>query len=291
MLPHREALGLGARLGEGICWLARAERQRAIANLRSSLTDKSPKEIEGIAQACFRNLGKSLVEVMRFSRLTRESVNRLVTMEGQEALDDALARKRGVILLTGHFGNWELMGARLTLNGYPLMVIARRLRSARLNQLLCEQRQQVVMQILFRGDSIRRGIRFLRQNGILAILADVDTATPGVFVEFFGRPAYTPYGPVALALRTQAALMPMFIIRRPDDSHHILIHPPLELVSTGQWDSDLYQNTQRFTRLFETTIRRYPEQWIWMHPRWKTRPATPGTAGLGVRVRSVPSAG
>ena len=267
------ALSVGGLLGALAFWAARTERHRAYANLHSSFAEKSPKEIRDIACSCFRNMGKNIVEVLCFPRLSLHTINQLVSVEGHEALESALAKQRGVILLTGHFGNWEMMGASLALNGHPLMVIARRLRSARIDALLCEHRRHVGMEILFRGDSMRQGLRFLKRNGILAILADVDTATPGVFVDFLGREAYTPYGPVAIALKTGAALVPMFIVRLSDNSHRVTIHKPMELSSTGNWEADLLANTQRFTSLIESYVRRFPEQWIWMHPRWKTRPA------------------
>ncbi len=270
-LPRKTALQVGEALGIAAFWIARAERYRAYANLHSSFKDKTPRELRKILQDCFRNFGKSIVEVIQFPKLTRRSINRIVSYEGKESLDAALRKGRGVVLVTGHLGNWEILGASLALNGYPLTVIARELRSKRLNALLCAHRQHVGMEILFRGKSMIRGLRFLKRNGILAILADVDTQTPGVFVDFFDRPAYTPYGPIAIALRTQAVLLPMFVIRLPDNSHRVFIHEPMHLLSTGDWDSDLQVNTQRFTSLIESYIRKYPGQWIWMHRRWKTQ--------------------
>jgi KDO2-lipid IV(A) lauroyltransferase len=105
---------------------------------------------------------------------------------------------------------------------------------------------------------------------LLAILADVDTETMGVFVDFFNRPAYTPAGPIVISQKTGAPLLPVFMVRQPDNTHLMIIEPALKLQATGQRQQDLIENTQRFTHIIETYIRRYPEQWIWMHDRWKT---------------------
>jgi KDO2-lipid IV(A) lauroyltransferase len=174
--------------------------------------------------------------------------------------------------LTAHFDNWELLGASLALNGYPLNVVAREVRSEKLQQLVKAHREAVGMKVIYRGASLKSGLRCLKRNEILAILADVDTKSDGVFVDFFGRLAYTPIGPVAIALKTQALIVPAFIIRQPDDSHRVVIEKPLKLQITGQKNIDIQVNTQLFTKVIESYVRRYPTQWIWMHPRFKTRP-------------------
>jgi KDO2-lipid IV(A) lauroyltransferase len=111
----------------------------------------------------------------------------------------------------------------------------------------------------------------LKRNELLGILADVDTDVDSIFVDFFGRPAYTPYGPVAISLKTGAALIPAFIVHQDDDSHCVVIEPPLKLYRSGDWETDIRANTSRFTKIIEDYIRRYPDQWIWMHRRWKTQ--------------------
>jgi KDO2-lipid IV(A) lauroyltransferase len=269
-IPRRTSLWIGAAIGRLAFRIAGRERERALVNLQACFPVRSRRELRRIAHRSFRNLGVSIVEIIRFPLLTRDAVNRFVSWEGRERLDAALEEGRGVVLATGHVGNWELFGASLALNGYRLAVVARKLRSRRYNDILCDLRRRVGMRIIFRGESMFRGLRLLRQNGILAILADVDTKAPGVFVEFFGRPAYTPYGPVAVALKSGTPLIPMFIRRLPDDAHRIHVLEPLELTRTGSWESDLLVNTQRFTTVVESFIREHPDQWIWMHERWKT---------------------
>ena len=272
-LPRKPALTIGAMLANLIFHLSTSDKRRTYDNLRSCLGIKAQQEIVDIAKECYQHWGKSVIEVMQFPKLTREKVNQLVVFEGRENLDSALKAGRGVVLLTAHFGNWELLGASLTLNGYPLNVIAREVRSEKLQKLVKSHREAVGMKVIYRGASVKNGLRCLKRNEILGILADVDTKTDGVFVDFFGRLTYTPFGPVAIALKTQALIVPAFIIRQPDDSHRVVIEKPLKLQLTGQKDIDIQVNTQLFTKAIEYYVRRYPTQWIWMHPRFKTRPS------------------
>ncbi len=281
-LPHRAMLAVGAALANLVFEFSAKEKHEVYEQLRSRLGLTNPRAIAEIARKCFQHWGKSVIEVMWFPTLTREKVNRLVTFEGRGHLDAALTAGRGVVLLTAHFGNWELMGATLTLNGYPLNVIAREVRSKHLEQLVKAHRDAVGMRVIYRGASVKQGMRCLRHNEILGILADLDTQTDGVFVDFLGSLAYTPYGPVAIAMKTRALIVPAFIIRQPDDSHRIVIERPLQLQLTGQKEHDIQVNTQLFTKVIESYVRRYPEQWIWMHQRWKTRPSMDKARGQGV---------
>ncbi len=227
---------------------------------------------EQLARRCFHNMGKNLMEFMQLPGTSPEQIHRLVTFEGREHIDRALAQGEGAIILTAHFGNWELLGASILANGYTIRGITRQLRSKRLDAIVSTYREKVGWQGIDRDRSVREALRCLRRNELIAILADVDTRTQGIFVDFFGRPAYTPYGPVALALKTGAAILPTFIIRQPDDSHRAVVEAPLSLQQSGDKEQDLLVNTQRFTKVIESYIRRYPEQWIWMHERWKTKP-------------------
>jgi len=271
-LPRKVALAAGAALANIIFNLSTSDKRRAYENLRVYLGIRNPQVLADISRRCFWHWGKSVIEVMRFPKLTREKINEFVTCKGIQNLNTALKAGHGVILLTAHFGNWELMGASLALNGYILNALAREVRSQHLEKLLKAHRQSVGVRVIHRGASVKTGLRCLKRNEILAVLADVDTKADGVFVDFFGRLAYTPYAPVAISLKTKALLVPAFIIRQPYDSHIVVIEKPLELQLTGQKDVDIQVNTQLFTKVVESYVRKYPEQWVWMHQRWKTRP-------------------
>jgi KDO2-lipid IV(A) lauroyltransferase len=273
LLPRKTALSLGVLLADLLFVLSRREKAKALENLLIAFgSEKSWDDILRICHYCFENLGKGLMEVLQFPRLTSRNLDRLVAFEGRQNIDDALEAGKGVIILTAHFGNWELLGASLALSGYRVSFIVRPVRSSRLDVLVNRNRESMGIGCVPRGTSIKDALRCLKRNELLGILADIDTRVDGVFVDFFGRPAFTPRGPVSIALRTGAALVPAFIIRQRDDTHKVVIEEALELENTGALEEDIRINTARFTKIIESYIRRYPEQWIWIHQRWKTQP-------------------
>ena len=269
-LPRRITLVIGGGLGTLAFWLAPQHRELACDHLRCSLTLSDERRVRTIAKQCFQHLGKTVVEFMQFPRLDREQIQRYVTFEGVEHVEQALAHGKGAIILTGHFGNWELLAASISATVAPLTPIVRELRSPRLNALVSRYRQKAGYATIDRDTGIRQALQCLRRNELLGIVADVDTTVSGVFVDFFGRRAYTPYSPVAIALKTGATILPTFIIRQPDGSHRAIIESPLALKRTDAKEKDLVINTQKFTKIIESYIRQYPAQWIWMHRRWKT---------------------
>ena len=270
-LPRKLALSIGTYLATAVFWFSRCQKGRARKHLEQSLGIGQPVAKQ-LVRRSFQNIGKNLMEFMQMPRMSSEALHQLVTFEGREHIDKALAQGRGAIILTAHFGNWELLGARIIADGYIIRGITRQLRSKRLDAIVSSYREKVGWRGIDRDRSVREVLRCLKRNELIAILADVDTRTRGIFVDFFGRPAYTPYGPVALALKTGAAILPTFIVRQPDDSHRAVVEAPLPLQQSGDKEQDLLVNTQRFTKVIESYIRRYPEQWIWMHERWKTKP-------------------
>ena len=269
-LPRRITLVIGGWLGTLAFWLARQHRELTCDHLRCSLTLSDERRVRTIAKQCFQHLGKTVVEFMQFPRLDSAQIQRYVTFEGVEHVEQALAQGKGAIILTGHFGNWELLAASISATVAPLTPIVRELRSPRLNALVSRYRQKAGYATIDRDTGIRQALQCLRRNELLGIVADVDTTVSGVFVDFFGRRAYTPYSPVAIALKTGATILPTFIIRQPDGSHRAIIEPPLALKRTDTKEKDLVINTQKFTKIIESYIRQYPAQWIWMHRRWKT---------------------
>lgn len=269
-LPRKLALSVGVYLGRIVFLLSRGQKSRACKHLKQSLGIGQPMA-EQLVRRSFQNIGKNLMEFMQLPRMSPRTLHQLVTFEGKEHIDRALAQGRGAIILTAHFGNWELLGARILASGYTIRGITRQLRSKRLEAIVSSYREKVGWQGIDRDRAVREVLRCLHRNELIAILADVDTRTRGIFVDFFGRPAYTPYSPVAFALKTGTVILPTFIIRQSDDSHRAIVEAPLSLQQSGKKEEDLLVNTQRFTKVIESYIRRYPEQWIWMHERWKTK--------------------
>lgn len=271
-LPRSVALTLGGWLGVLGFWFASQERRLACEHIRQSLDITDERQVKTIAKKCFKNLGKTVVEFMQFSHINPEQIQKCVSFEGIQHVENALAKGKGAIILTGHFGNWELLAASISAAVAPLSPIVRELRSPRLNALVSRYREKAGYTTIDRDTGVRQALRCLKRNELLGIVADVDTTVNGVFVDFFGRPAYTPYSPVAFALKTGAAILPSFIVRQPDGRHRAIIEPPLSLERCDVKEKELVFNTQKFTKIIESYIRKNPEQWIWMHRRWKTRP-------------------
>ncbi len=271
-LPRSVALVLGGWLGVLVFWFAHQQRQLACEHLKQSLELSNERTVRITAKKCFKNLGKTLVEFMRFPRMNPLKIQKYVSFEGIQHVHNALVHGKGAIILTGHFGNWELLAASISASIAPLFPIVRELRSPRLNTLVSSYRDKAGYSTIDRDTGIRQALRCLKRNELLGIVADVDTTVNGVFVDFFGRPAYTPYSPIAFALKTGAAILPSFIIRQSDGTHRAIIEPPLKLIRCEDKEKELVINTQKFTKIIESYIREYPEQWIWMHKRWKTQP-------------------
>jgi KDO2-lipid IV(A) lauroyltransferase len=252
--------------------LATQQRRLACEHIQQALDISEELTIKTIAKNCFSNLGKNVVEFMLFPRMIPKQIPEYVSFEGVQHVENALALGKGAIILTGHFGNWELLAASISTNVSPLTPIVRELRSPRLNALVSKYREKAGYSTIDRNTGVRQALRCLRNNNLLGIVADVDTSVNGVFVDFFGRPAYTPYSPIAFALKTGAVILPSFIMRQPDGTHQVIIEPPLTLERCDDKEKELVINTQKYTKVIESYIRKNPEQWIWMHQRWKTRP-------------------
>lgn len=260
-LPSKGSLKLGEALGYLILRFDVKGRRIAYGNLSSSFPSLTPKEIKGMVARCYRNLGMSIAEFSRLPRLSKEEINGMAEVEGIENLEAALRKGRGVILLTAHLGNWELLGAVLAARGYEVNAIVSRLKVKGLDRLVGRIRRSIGVNPLPR-EALKSAVESLKRNQILAILADIDTRARGAFVKFFGRRAFTPIGPILISLRTGAPIVPAFIVRE-GEKHRVFILEPLKL------EGDPPSDAQRFTELIESFVRRYPDQWIWMHRRWR----------------------
>ena len=266
--PGRRALGDGIR---NTAWLLLPRRRRdmAVTNISRSL-DVGPAAAREIAKASTVRFGRMLMEVLGIDRLTRESVNSLVSFRGREYLDDAVAAG-GCILATAHSGNWELLSAALSLNGYPLAAIAQKQHNAAMDRFINEQRQAPGAEIVYRSD-VRDMVRLLDRGKIIGLLMDQDSHRQGVFVPFFGRLASTPVGPAAIARLRGAPIVPVFIHELAAGRHEIVVHPALTVAKTRNREEDIYQATLQLTQIVEAHIRQHPTEWFWLHNRWKTPP-------------------
>ncbi|MCU0643224.1 MAG: lysophospholipid acyltransferase family protein [bacterium] len=257
-------------------YLVRSERRKTLQHLTMVYGgEKSQQEIYRMAKAVFFNLGRNMADAFRIPLYNSENVDQIVAAKGLEHLDRALAKGNGVLALTGHVGNWELMGGYLAIKGYPINVVGAPIYDPRLDALVVQNRQQSGMKYIARGSATREIIRALRRNEVIGLLIDQDTKhVEGVFVDFLGKNAFTPAGPALLAAKTGAAIVPMAIHITKDNTHLIDIEDELDVQTTADPENDRIYNTQIFSKAVEKFIRLYPTQWVWMHRRWKTMPRT-----------------
>ncbi|MDO8525592.1 MAG: lysophospholipid acyltransferase family protein [Candidatus Omnitrophota bacterium] len=272
VIPLKIGLAIASALGTFVFYILPRYRDLTIDNLRSAFgSEKSDAELKDIAKRVFQNLGKNAVELVNLPRFNKARMDKFVRFANRERLDRAYEKGKGVIVLTAHLGSWELMAAALREYGYPGVTIGRRIYFKKYDDFLNKLRKSRDVEVIYRDDSPRKMLKTLKKNWIVGIVADQDVdSVDGVFVNFFGAQAYTPIGPAALAKASGAVLLPVFIIRE-GAWHTIAIDEPVELRNTGDKEADLIYNTQKWSYVVESYIRRYPDQWVWMHRRWKTK--------------------
>ena len=253
-----------------------AKKQRKIALDSLAIAfgqEKSPDEIEQIARDCFSFMAKSGVELIFLMDRPSLLIQR-VNLVGKENLDNALSKGRGVILVSAHFGNFPLLMARLAVVGYKIGGIMRQMRDLRVEKIFLAKREKMKVKTIYsqpRNVCVNQTIEALRNNELVFIPIDQNFGTGGVFVDFFGRKAATATGPVVLARRTKAALLPCFIVREKDDTHKIIFEPPIVLEEAKDPKQAVLINIQRLTDIIERYIRKYPAEWGWIHRRWKSK--------------------
>jgi KDO2-lipid IV(A) lauroyltransferase len=272
-LPLRSLRWLGNVLGT-VLFLVTPGRQRlADDNLRAVFGERfSPAERRRIRLTVSRNLCKLFLELFKLPTFDRQAIRQLVPLANPEVLHQAVERGRGAIILTGHLGNWELLGARAAAEGFDVAVVARDASDARVAALVNRSRESAGMRVLGRND-LRGMLRQLRSNGCLGILPDQHAKAGSVRMTFLGRPAWVPRGPATLALRTGCALVVGFCIRDEHDGLSANIVGEVELDAPDDRDQAVLVIMERINRIIEEEIRERPEQWLWLHDRWKDIPA------------------
>ncbi|HVR98878.1 MAG TPA: lysophospholipid acyltransferase family protein [Thermoanaerobaculia bacterium] len=261
------------RIGRGIGSLgwrvSKRDRRRTLDHLALAFPDLSPQDRGQLGRDCFRHHGTSLAECLYLLRRDCAAVRAAVDIQGWEEVERVRAAGRPILILTGHCGNWELLAALINCLGLGMAVVARPLDEPDLQELLAGLRRRFGTETIARGSegSPRQLLTTLRQGGALGMLIDQDTKkVEGVWVPFFGRPAFTPVGAAKIALRQEAAVIPTFIERLEDGRHLARFSPPLDLPDDPQ------EATAAMTRAIEEQVRRRPEQWVWMHRRWRRQP-------------------
>jgi KDO2-lipid IV(A) lauroyltransferase len=269
LVPWRAAQAAGATLGRLGWHLSRRDRRRTLDHIQLAFPELPAAERERLGRACFRHLGTVAGEFLWLLRRSCRDLAPRVAIEGWEVVEELRAQGRPILFVTGHCGNWELLGAAANCRGAEVTYVARGLDEPPLQRFLAAFRSRFAGRTMERGGTgaAREMLHALRRRGGLAILIDQDTRVEGVWVPFFGRPAFTPVGAARLALKRDVAVVPVFDERLADGTHRALFEPPLDLPANE------VEATAMMTRAIEAQIRRVPEQWVWMHRRWRRQPA------------------
>jgi KDO2-lipid IV(A) lauroyltransferase len=270
--PLARMAGVGAvRL---LYWFRPPLWRTARWNLKLAFPDWSAADRRRAIRGMIRQVGWMAGEFSQFPRYTRETIERVVLLDGFENFAAARERGKGVLFLTGHLSAWELAPFAQALFGHPLHFLARPIANRRVNALIDRYRCLSGNQPIDKGHSARAVLSLLRQGGTVGVLIDHNSSREeGVFVDFFGLPACTTSGLARIALRTGAAVVPGFLIWDAElRKYRLRFDPAVELSRTGDDERDIRENTARFTQVVERFVRRHPGQWLWVHKRWKTRP-------------------
>lgn len=271
-LPSNVVLAFGAGIGRLLYWTSRWRVRVGMTNLRIAFPEWSEAQRRRVLAEAFANLGRVGAEIAQLESLSDDEILARTEVEGEEHLREALDRSQnGVIVVTAHLGNWELLGAAMAMRGYPLTVVYRRRDNPRLERLLRSWRTRPNFEPIPRGAAARGVLQALRARRVVALPVDQNVnRREGMFVPFFGRLASTRTGPARLAMRTGAPVLPAFIERvGKGPRHRIRVHPPLEIAPEAE---ALGRNLARINAALEDAIRAVPEQWTWTHRRWKTQP-------------------
>jgi len=271
ILPYRLALSFGSFLGFLAFDLFRVRRKVTLINLKNSLGDqKNIEELRKIGRRAYKNIGKSLVEYSLFPSLNKKRISRMVEFEGTENFDEALRKGGGAIVVAGHFGSWELMGAATCQRGYPVDFLVGEQHNILVDNLMNDYRKSVGIGIIKMGAAAKGIIKALKSNRFVAMLSDQDAGNDGTVVDFFNRSASTPKGPAAFALKMNVPIIMAFIIREDKNRQKIIIEEPIFIDRSKNKEDDIRSLTQAYTSVLEEYIRKYPDHWFWPHRRWKS---------------------
>lgn len=239
-----------------------------------AMPELSEGDRQRILKGVFNNLGRGLGEFSQFPKRTSANINDIVVYEGFDNYARAAAKGKGVLMLTGHIGAWELCAFAQGSYGHPLSFLVRPLDNPLLDKLINDYRSLSGNSTIDKNDSVRAVLKTLKSGRDVGLLIDINmTANEGIFCEFFGIPACSTTGLAVFALRSDVPVVPGFLIWDESRKKHTLhFEPEIECLHTGDFREDIKVNTTRFTKVIEEMVRRYPEQWLWIHKRWRTRP-------------------
>ncbi|MCX5896172.1 MAG: hypothetical protein NTZ51_10135 [Proteobacteria bacterium] len=272
-MPEQWLIPIGSGMGMLFYYLSPTYRRRGLKNLRFAFgEEKSEAEREDILKRCMADIGKNFMEVMHSFRLSSKQIKERIELTGREHLDQALKENKGVIAFSAHQGNFILIGPRLIAEGYPFSLIVSDPKDQRIAALFRDMRERLGVGSIPdkpKRECIGRSLRCLRDNGILFLQIDQNAAPDDPLVDFFGWLVPTFKGPVVFSLRTGAPVLPFFMSRKPDNRLQLVIGPPIQFVQAEDKEQEIIKNVALLTSITEQNIRQFPEQWWWLHRRWK----------------------
>jgi len=267
----------GLQRGAEICgWFAfkilKVRKKVVLENLRKSFPEKNEQEIAQIAKNTYINFTKTVIDYIRFPVLDKRKIPDMIKIEGKEHLDWVRENGKGAVMVAGHFGSWELMGAALALMGNPISYLVGKQHNKYIDDIMNEYRKMMGIHIIHMGIAVRGVIRTLRNNGMVALLADQNAGKEGIFIDFLGRKASAHQGPAVFAIKTGAPIIYASTTFLPKGGYKIKIELLTFENITTLTNENIRKVTQAHLNLLEKSIRKNPDHWFWMHRRWKTRP-------------------
>lgn len=261
---------LGRLLGRILYHFDKKHRRIVQQNIQFSNLLSSPEQIEGLSKRIFQHFGISLIELLQMACFTKQELVSRICIEGEKILTDALAKQKGVVLITAHLGNYEMAAQSIPcLLGLPMAGVAKKMRNARLNHLIHNMRTRFGNTVIYKKGALPEMMQTLRQGKIVTILMDVSRRFDGVEVNFFGRRATATPAAALLALRCKSPILPAFSYRNPKGKLITQIEPPVDIKRSKDLRFDLQNNTQCITDCVERAVRKHPAQWNWTLKRWK----------------------
>ncbi len=273
IVPLRIGLFLSGNLGKLAGRFIARHSNIALSNLKEVFNEDTAFN-EKLVGEMFANLAKNGVEWVKLYSMPRSKLGSILNeFEGLHHLDEVMSRGNGALVLGFHFGNWELLGMGLRDKGYPGSLVARRIYFHKYDKLLVKLRMKYDAKTIYRDESPRKMIMELKNGRILGIVPDQDVdSVDGVFVDFFGKKTFTPTAPVKLAMTAKTSVVPVFIVRKSDNTNKMVVERPIDVSNVDKSEENVFNYTQEWTSVLERYVRKYPEQWVWLHRRWKTQP-------------------
>lgn len=271
-VPISASLWAGRRLGSIAFSVNKKRRLVAYANLKAAFAkEKGPAELRRITKRVYQNMVQTFMEVLNLTKINSKYVGRYIDIINFKRIQDAAASGRGTILLTAHFGDWEMSSLVSAVVGFPILVLVREQKMKRLNELLNRLRESNGCRVIRKGMDVKNILKALRGKNIVGILSDQDAGKNGVFVDFFGRPTSYHSGPFEIAKHTDSLILPNLIVRAGGPYHKLFLEKYIDFRESSGPDA-VKENIQRFAGLLEDYVRKYPDQWLWLHKRWKSTP-------------------